>query len=629
MPRNPSHLPWPVPLLALAGAGFILLPLVGILANVPWADVPALLTSPASLDALRLSLLTSFSAALACLILGVPLALVLARGDFPGRSVLRALILLPLVLPPVVGGFALLLTYGRQGVTAPLLDFFGVRIAFTTGAVILAQVFVALPFTVLSLEGALNATPAKYERAAAGLGAGGGRILGRITLPLLAPAIVSGTILSFARALGEFGATLTFAGSLQGTTRTLPLEIYLQREIAPEAAASLSLLLVLVAGAVVLAAYRPRRAKPGRRESVPEDAAPALPAATAPVSETPARALNAHIAIAERNVDATLELAAGRTLAIVGPNGAGKSSLFGALTGAVAHSGHARLGERDLDGLSMQKRRIAHLSQDPLLFPHLSLLENVAFAPRSQGVSKEEAQRRAQKLLAQVGLAGYEKRLPGEVSGGQAQRAAIARALAGDPDLVLLDEPFAALDVTATPPIRRLLATLLRGRTTLLITHDMLDVLALADDLAVLESGRLTASGQVGEVLARPTSPFLGNLAGTCVLPGNYDGEALHAESGITLRGIADEDMGVGPAVAVIEPSSVALFTSDPGGSPRNAIAAEVSEIEQHGRTVLVRGAGLAAEVTLQAVAGMDLRVGSRVVFAVKASAVRIHALQG
>ena len=222
------------------------------------AGLGALLTSESSLSALRLSLQTSLTSAAACVLLGVPLALVLARSDARGTGLLRALVLIPLVLPPVVGGIALLYTFGRQGLLGRQLEVMGLQIAFSTTAVVLAQTFVALPFLVLSLEGALRTAGTRYEQAAASLGARPSRVLTHVTLPLVLPALLSGTVLSFARALGEFGATITFAGSLQGTTRTLPLEIYLQRESDPEAAVALSFVLMLVAIAVILLAHRRR-----------------------------------------------------------------------------------------------------------------------------------------------------------------------------------------------------------------------------------------------------------------------------------------------------------------------------------------------------------------------------------
>ncbi|GAB5080742.1 ABC transporter permease [Arthrobacter sp. AD-310] len=256
-------------ILAVLAALVVVLPLVAIVARVNWANFLPLVTSEPALSALGLSLRTSTASTVLCILLGVPLALVLARSRFPLQGLLRSLVLLPLVLPPVVGGIALLYTFGRQGLLGGALEVLGLRIAFSTSAVVLAQTFVALPFLVVSLEGALRTGGHRYEAAAATLGAPPGVVFRRVTLPLMLPGLASGAVLSFARSLGEFGATLTFAGSLQGVTRTLPLEIYLQRETDPDAAVALSLVLVAVAVAVVALAYRrhPRGGAPrGSRE---------------------------------------------------------------------------------------------------------------------------------------------------------------------------------------------------------------------------------------------------------------------------------------------------------------------------------------------------------------------------
>ena len=239
---------------AVLGGLLVVVPLVSTALSVDWPSFLALITSASSTTALVLSLGTASLSAAVCLLLGVPMALVLARARFPGRSVVRALVLVPLVLPPVVGGLALLATFGRRGLLGPALEATGIPLAFSTAAVVIAQIFVSLPFVVISLEGALATQGDRFDQIAASLGAGRLRTFRRVTLPLLAPAVVSGTILAFARSLGEFGATLTFAGSLQGTTRTLPLEIYLQREVDPDAALALSLVLVAVAVIVVVLA---------------------------------------------------------------------------------------------------------------------------------------------------------------------------------------------------------------------------------------------------------------------------------------------------------------------------------------------------------------------------------------
>ncbi|MFM9033375.1 MAG: ABC transporter permease [Mycobacterium sp.] len=251
-PAVPVALPRWVYLPAALAVLFIALPLVALAGKVDWSRFGALVGSPASRAALLLSLQTAAASTLLCLILGVPLALVLARHRGRWARLLRSLTLLPLVLPPVVGGLALLYVFGRLGLVGHYLEAAGIRVAFTTAAVVLAQTFVSLPFLVIAIEGAARAMGSGYDTVAATLGAAPSTVWWRVTLPLLAPGLLSGAVLAFARALGEFGATLTFAGSRQGVTRTMPLEIYLQREADADAAVALSVLLIAVAGVIVV-----------------------------------------------------------------------------------------------------------------------------------------------------------------------------------------------------------------------------------------------------------------------------------------------------------------------------------------------------------------------------------------
>jgi molybdate transport system permease protein len=237
---------------AATGALFVLVPLIAIAAKVNWPNFWSLISSESSTTALVLSLKTSAASTALCLLLGVPMALVLARSTSRAVRLARPLILLPLVLPPVVGGIALLYAFGRLGLIGRYLETAGIHIAFTTTAVVLAQTFVSLPFLVIALEGAARTAGADYEVVAATLGARPSTVWWKVSLPLLAPGLISGAVLAFARSLGEFGATLTFAGSREGVTRTLPLEIYLQRESDADAAVALSLLLVVVAAVVVV-----------------------------------------------------------------------------------------------------------------------------------------------------------------------------------------------------------------------------------------------------------------------------------------------------------------------------------------------------------------------------------------
>jgi molybdate transport system permease protein len=242
---------------AAAAFALIALPVLGLGLRADWPRLPELLLSDTALDALRLSMVTAAVSTALCILLGGPLAVVLARARIPGLQLLRSVVLLPLVLPPVVGGLALLYLVGRAGLVGQGLLVLGITVPFTTAAVVLAQTFVALPFLVVSLEGALRTAGQRYEAVAATLGASPALAFRRVTVPLVLPGLVSGSVLAFARCLGEFGATIAFAGSLQGTTQTLPLLVYLERERDVDAAVALSIVLVVVA-VVVIAVARPR-----------------------------------------------------------------------------------------------------------------------------------------------------------------------------------------------------------------------------------------------------------------------------------------------------------------------------------------------------------------------------------
>lgn len=253
-----GSLPWPLTVPAAVAAAFLLVPLVGLLVRAPWRALPRVLATTEVVQALRLSLLGATAATVISLALGVPLAWVLARSRHRGIAMVRALVTLPLVLPPVVGGVALLLAFGRQGIVGRQLDAVtGITLPFTTSGVIVAETFVAMPFLVITVEGAFRAADRGYEEAAATLGASRLSIFTRVTLPLVGPSLLAGSVLCFARALGEFGATITFAGNFPGRTQTMPLAVYLALESDPEAAIALSLVLLLVSVAV-LAGLRDR-----------------------------------------------------------------------------------------------------------------------------------------------------------------------------------------------------------------------------------------------------------------------------------------------------------------------------------------------------------------------------------
>jgi molybdate transport system permease protein len=261
--RSSTSPPWPVAVPAALALLFLGLPIVGLLVRGPWSRLWEILTSPTSLDALRLSLLTATSATVVSLLVGVPLAWVLARAPFPGRRLARALVTVPLVLPPVVGGIALLLAFGRRGIVGQYWEsWWGFSLPFTTPGVVVAETFVAMPFLVITVEGALRGIDTRFEDAAATLGAGRMEIFRRVTVPLIGPSLVAGAVLTFARALGEFGATITFAGNLPGVTQTMPIAVYLGLEGDPSEAVALSLVLLAVS-VVVLVGLRDKWLRTG------------------------------------------------------------------------------------------------------------------------------------------------------------------------------------------------------------------------------------------------------------------------------------------------------------------------------------------------------------------------------
>jgi molybdate transport system ATP-binding protein len=332
-------------------------------------------------------------------------------------------------------------------------------------------------------------------------------------------------------------------------------------------------------------------------------------------------------------------LATGEVLAVLGPNGAGKSTLLGALTGQTpSRRAHITLDGRVLAGpgvnVPTHKRGIALLAQNPLLFPHMSAVANVAFGPRSTGTGKGAAQELARELLAEVDAAELAERKPAAMSGGQAARVALARALAVRPSLLLLDEPFAALDVDAAPRLRALLSKVLVGQrmSALLVTHDPLDALVLADRVAVLDGGRVVETGPAREVLSAPSTPFAARITGVNLVAGTVDGGGVLTATGDRVYGVAQQELPHGsPAVAVFGPTAVSVHPRPPEGSPRNVAPATVARIEPHGDLVRLRfgGAGwvdgTSADITPASLAELAIHPGQRVVIAVKAGEVAVH----
>lgn len=352
--------------------------------------------------------------------------------------------------------------------------------------------------------------------------------------------------------------------------------------------------------------------------------------------------------IAARGLDIDLDVPDGQVCALLGANGSGKSTSLEVAAGLLRpDAGRVKLGESVLFDTDLGKdvpahaRGIALLRQEALLFPHMTALDNVAFGPRSHGMSRRRSAEIARLRLTDVDALDLANRRPAALSGGQAQRIAVARALAAEPDLLLLDEPFSALDVEMAPLLRRLLRRVLTdtGRTAVLVTHDLLDALALADAVAVLEDGRVVEQGPTRSVFTAPRSAFAARIAGVNLLPGRIEAPGLlRIAGGPDVIGIGDSRVGES-AVAIFAPSAVLLYRAGFSGSARNVLAGRIMDLADRGGAVRVRVSLaaesrtntapliVAADVTAAAVADLDLAAGQDVHVVVKAQEVALHSV--
>ena len=652
--RTPAVSPLPIWAGGLGALAlcFLLLPLAFMLGRVNWVTLGATLATPEAAAALGLSMRTCVMALGIDLILGVPAALVLSRS-WRGVHAARILVALPLSLPPVVAGIALLAAFGRRSTLGALLSGAGLDIAFTTTAVVIAQVFVSLPFLIVTLESALRSREQGLDEMASSLGASPSRVFWQITLPTVLPGLGRGAALALARCLGEFGATLTFAGSMQGVTRTMPLQIYLARESDADLALALGVVLLGVAALVVALTETPwgrlaaliRSTRPGC--TFASEAAGAsyvdAPADTAAASRESDAGADVRVTgtITERgwNVDASLR--PGLVTAIVGHNGAGKSTLAQVIAGTLRlDEGSARIGERVVDDaetfVPARRRGVAMVSQAPRIFTHMSVLANVAFPLRVRGVGRAQARATATDQLRAVGIADLAHRRASDLSGGQAARVAIARALAFRPDVLILDEPTAALDVEATAQVSAVLRERLSqsGITTLLVSHDIAEVLALASRMIVMGDGRVVEEGEPARILASPSSVFAARLAGLNIVTG----EAIGGPGMVGVRvgegalWAACDSVAPGAESARVAltfpPEAVALSREEAHASPRSVLPGVVAGIDVDGSLVSVRvalaeGVSVSARVTASAWSELGLGVGDRLWASVKATQVR------
>ena len=668
--RTPAVSPLPVWAGGLGALAlcFLVLPLAFMLGRVKWATLGTTLATPEAASALGLSLRTCAVALCVDLLLGVPAALVLSRS-WRGVRAARILVALPLSLPPVVAGIALLAAFGRRSTLGALLGGAGLDIAFTTSAVVIAQVFVSLPFLIVTLESALRAREQGLDEMASSLGASPSRVFWQITLPTVLPGLGRGTALALARCLGEFGATLTFAGSMQGVTRTMPLQIYLARESDADLALALGVVLLGVAAAVVALTETPW----GRLSSLLRvtrrgpTSAPAAPCArsTAPsaLAGEAGEGVAVHVAgtVAARGWDVDAELRPGLVTAVVGHNGAGKSTLAQVIAGTLRmDSGAISIGERVVDNAAAfvpaRRRGVAMVSQAPRIFTHMSVLSNVAFPLRVRGVGRAEARAAALEQLRAVGIADLAHKRASDLSGGQAARAAIARALVFRPEVLILDEPTAALDVEATAQVSAVLRERLAGAgiTTLLVSHDIAEVLSLASLMIVMGEGRVVEEGEPARVFASPASVFAARLAGLNIVSGTPvvrpgmvgvrvgDGVLWAAELSKldlndadrtdAMRGDGTEPAAPSRATRValtFPPEAVALSREEAHASPRSVLPGTVGGVDVAGslvsvRVVLAEDVVVTARVTASAWADLGLVVGDSLWVSVKATQVRV-----
>ena len=650
---------------------FLLLPLAFMLGRVNWATLGATLATDEASAALALSLRTCVMALGVDLLLGVPAALVLSRS-WRGVRAARILVALPLSLPPVVAGIALLAAFGRRSTLGALLSGAGLDIAFTTTAVVIAQVFVSLPFLIVTLESALRAREQGLDEMASSLGASPSRVFWQITLPTVLPGLGRGAALALARCLGEFGATLTFAGSMQGVTRTMPLQIYLARESDADLALALGVVLLGVAAAVVALTETPwgrlasliRSTRPGRAAAPGAPSARSSEAPTA-LAEDVGEGADVRVAgiIAERGWKVDAELRPGLVTAVVGHNGAGKSTLAQVIAGTLRlDQGSARIGERVVDDAATfvpaRRRGVAMVSQAPRIFTHMSVLANVAFPLRVRGVGRAQAREAALEQLRAVGIDDLAHKRASDLSGGQAARVAIARALVFRPEVLILDEPTAALDVEATTQVSSVLRQRLTGAgiTTLLVSHDIAEVLALASHMIVMGDGRVVEEGEPARVLASPSSVFAARLAGLNIVAGpivtrpgmvgvsvgsgvlwaadlsgfdSADAGRVDTVAGDAADDVASGGSNQGGRVALtFPPEAVALSREESHASPRSVLPGVASGIDVDGSLVSVRvalaeGVSVTSRVTASAWSDLGLGVGDSLWVSVKATQVR------
>ena len=566
----PTRVPVVVTALAFVAVACVAVPVCALGLRVPWSDLAAIAAAPDTGEMLRVSFASSFLATVLSMVLGAPLAVWIQSRSYASR-IAQVFMLLPLILPPVVAGLALSAALGNRGILAPLLDAAGITFAFAFPGVVVAHTFVALPFVVLTLEAALRQLNPEIVASAHSVGLSPAKTLRLVVVPSLAPALLTAAGLAFARSLGEFGTTLTFAGSMPGVTRTVPLGIYLERDINPTQAYGLAAILVGVAVAAIVMVAIPaslwgrRKAPPAVRE-VGDIDPDALAHLCAPLEQPCAIAVENHV------------FPAGQTTALIGPNGCGKSTLAGQIAGRLSGRDVAFISsagqKRHVHSIPMHRRGIVLLTQDPALPPASTALGAVAMVA---------GRPRAQALLAAAGLEALADVPVTSLSGGQAAQVALVRALASRPSVLVLDEPLAAIDAQSAHRWRNVLRATAQARTTVLVTHNVLDIAQVCTYTAVLESGSIRSLEPTAQEFAQPSTAFSAYTAGVNWVQGEQRAarhpsltvvESLDA----TLAGVPVDPGYSGPAAATFSPADAEL-RSEPSTSHGNCLPCRVQSI--------------------------------------------------
>lgn len=635
--RVTTGVPTTIILVSLIALTVIIGPLIALAIRVPWDRFSEVLSQDATKDLLIISLSSAAWATVCTLLLGVPLAAWLSSLQRGGELV-RLFVLLPLAMPPVVAGLALSAAIGNRGLTAPLLDALGLRFAFAFPGVVVSHIFIALPFVVVSVDSALRQIDEEVKASASGVGMSKRAILWKITIPAIASAIATGAGLAFARSLGEFGTTLTFAGSLPGVTRTMPLGIYLEREIDPDRAYVLAAMLIILAFIVLALASLPVLLRRRPREvarSVGDFDAELLRQLSAPQSG--AVDVRVHFGASEETY-----FPAGTTTAIVGPNGAGKTTLSSMIAGRLRGM-RVQIGNRVVDGegnyIPARERGVVLLTQKPGLPRTTTALGAVTMATRDKDLSA--------RLLAAAGLKDLADVPVPDLSGGQAAQVALVRALGARPSVLILDEPLAAIDVASASRWRRLLRAASGERTIILVTHDIIDVAGLSNHLVVVEAGRTITQGPTDELLQRPPTSFLAQLAGVNRLAGTLiaseDGlltlQVGDAQvDGFIAADIAENALAIGDsALAVFAHNDVTLRLPASSGegpqqlSARNILPARIVDIDGSGQvghsliTLECAHNTIRVPLTHRSAVGMHLEPGMMVECLIKATNIAIY----